>query len=106
MKNFAPKERWHNSGKNKVVSRDHAKQLGRIFMQASAQLLDQSDSKKRTSITEQSVSQGHEYLDIAKDIGSKAISRGSAIVKSNPGYSILGAAAVGFLAGAYLARKK
>lgn len=75
-------------------------------MQASTQLLDQSESKKKASITHEAISTGHEYLDIAKDIGSKALSKGSAIVKSKPGYSILGAAAVGFLAGAYLARKK
>jgi ElaB/YqjD/DUF883 family membrane-anchored ribosome-binding protein len=58
------------------------------------------------SLGEQIYEDAHEYATKAREIGQKAINKGTAIVKENPGYSILGAAAIGFLAGAYIARRK
>ena len=46
------------------------------------------------------------YLAKAREIGSKAVEKGTDMVKENPGYSVLGAAAIGFLAGAYFSRRK
>jgi uncharacterized protein YjbJ (UPF0337 family) len=47
-----------------------------------------------------------EYLSKAREFGSKAMDRGTEIVKENPGYTVIGAAAVGFLLGAYVARRR
>ncbi len=52
------------------------------------------------------VEPAQEYLARARDFSSRAIDRGSELVRENPGYTILGAAAVGFLLGAYVARRK
>jgi ElaB/YqjD/DUF883 family membrane-anchored ribosome-binding protein len=58
------------------------------------------------SLGEQIYEDAHEYATRAREIGKKAINRGTEIVRENPGYSLLGAAAIGFLAGAYIARRK
>jgi ElaB/YqjD/DUF883 family membrane-anchored ribosome-binding protein len=58
------------------------------------------------TLGEQIYEDAHEYATKAREIGQRAISKGSEIVKENPGYSLLGAAAIGFLAGAYIARRK
>ena len=57
-------------------------------------------------IEEDIVEPAQQYLTKARELGAKAVERGSEIVKENPGYTILGAAAVGFLAGAYFSRRK
>jgi uncharacterized protein YjbJ (UPF0337 family) len=48
----------------------------------------------------------NEYLQRAKDIAGKAADRTTDLVKAYPSYTVLGAATVGFIAGAYLARRK
>lgn len=64
--------------------------------------------KNRAShlIEEDIVEPAQEYLARARELSSRAIDKGSDLVKENPGYSILGAAAVGFLFGAYVARRR
>lgn len=56
-------------------------------------------------IEEDIIEPAQKYLSKARDFGSRAVEKGSDIVKENPGYSILGAAAIGFLAGAYFSRR-
>lgn len=78
---------------------------------ASTQYGGQMDSNKMKSkvqhiIEEDIVEPAQQYLTKAREFGSRAVDRGTDIVKENPGYSILGAAAVGFLAGAYLSRRR
>lgn len=77
----------------------------------STQYNGQVDSNKirnrvQHMIEEDFIEPAHEYMSKARDLGSRAVQKGSNIVKENPGYSILGAAAVGFLAAAYLFRRK
>lgn len=57
-------------------------------------------------IEEDIVEPAQQYLRKAREYGSQAMDRGSELVKENPGYTILGAAAVGFLFGAYFARRR
>jgi ElaB/YqjD/DUF883 family membrane-anchored ribosome-binding protein len=57
-------------------------------------------------IDEDLVEPAQEYLQKAREFGSKAVEKGTDIVRENPGYTILGAAAVGFLAGAYFSRRR
>ena len=57
-------------------------------------------------IDEDIVEPAQQYFTKARNLGSKAVEKGSEMVKENPGYSILGAAAVGFLAGAYFSRRR
>lgn len=47
-----------------------------------------------------------QYISKARNLGSRLTERGTEIVKENPGYTILGALAVGFLAGAYFTRRR
>ncbi len=79
-------------------------------MQQGSQMGIQSDianikSHKDHSFKESINENAKEYLEKAKDLGVKAVEKSSKIVKSNPGYSMLGAIAFGFLAGSYLARR-
>jgi ElaB/YqjD/DUF883 family membrane-anchored ribosome-binding protein len=72
----------------------------------SSQSTSQRSNVAHHSLGEQIYEDAHEYATKAREIGKRAINRGSEIVKENPGYSLLGAAAIGFLAGAYIARRK
>lgn len=45
-------------------------------------------------------------MERARQISSKAVDRSADIVRENPGYSVLGAAAVGFILGAYVSRRR
>lgn len=47
-----------------------------------------------------------EYLERARDMSAHLVDRTSGVIKENPGYAILGAATVGFLAGAYFFHRK
>ena len=46
------------------------------------------------------------YIERARDMSTHFVDRTSNTVKENPGYAILGAATIGFLAGAYFFRRK
>jgi ElaB/YqjD/DUF883 family membrane-anchored ribosome-binding protein len=81
------------------------------FMATASQLSNQSESSKfrtRAShlIEEDIIDPAKEYLSRAKDFGIQVVDRTSGVVKEHPGYAILGAATVGFLAGAYFFRRK
>jgi uncharacterized protein YjbJ (UPF0337 family)/ElaB/YqjD/DUF883 family membrane-anchored ribosome-binding protein len=81
------------------------------FMATASQLNGQMDVnkfKKQAShmIEDDILEPAQEYLQRAKDIGIQVVDRTNGLVKENPGYAILGAATVGFLAGAYFFRRK
>jgi uncharacterized protein YjbJ (UPF0337 family)/ElaB/YqjD/DUF883 family membrane-anchored ribosome-binding protein len=57
-------------------------------------------------IGEDIIEPGKEYLDRAREMSAQVVDRTTGLVKENPGYAILGATAVGFLAGAYFFRRK
>lgn len=48
----------------------------------------------------------NEYLKKARDIAGQAANRTTDLVKQYPGYTVLGAAAIGFLTAAYVFRRK
>lgn len=78
---------------------------------ASTQYSGQMDSnriKNRAShlIEEDIIEPAQQYLKKAREFGSNAMERGTELVRENPGYTVLGAAAVGFLCGAYFARRR
>ena len=75
-------------------------------LSSSIQSTSLKTSGSQHSLGEQIYEDAHQYATRAKEIGRRAVNRGSEIVKENPGYSLLGAAAIGFLAGAYIARRK
>lgn len=80
-------------------------------MATSTPLSSQSDTNKVKNraahlFEEDVVEPAQEYIARARDFSSRAIDRGSELVRENPGYTILGAAAIGFLLGAYVARRK
>ncbi len=80
-------------------------------MGMASQLNGQYDANKirnRAShlIEDEIVEPSREYIERAKDLGAQVVDRTSGLVKENPGYAILGAATVGFLAGAYFFRRK
>jgi ElaB/YqjD/DUF883 family membrane-anchored ribosome-binding protein len=55
---------------------------------------------------EEMIKPANKYLQKAKDLAGLAATKSSDVVKEYPGYSVLGAAALGFIAGAYLTRKR
>lgn len=55
-------------------------------------------------IEEDVLEPGREYLERAREMSAQMVDRTTGLVKENPGYAILGAATVGFLAGAYFFR--
>ena len=78
---------------------------------ASTQYGGQMDTNKLKNraqhiLEEDIVEPAQKYLSKAREFGSRAVEKGSDMVKENPGYTILGAAAVGFLAGAYFSRRR
>ena len=80
-------------------------------MTTASQLNGQYDANKIKNkashmIEEDIMDPAREYFDRAKDMSAHFVDRTSGVVKENPGYAILGAAAVGFLAGAYFFRRK
>lgn len=100
--------------KNEKMFRDERDQLNNTkenFMATASQLNAQYDAKKiqhRASnmIEDNILEPGAEYLHRAREIGSQVVDRTTGLVKENPAYAILGAATVGFLAGAYFFRRK
>lgn len=81
------------------------------FMATASQLNGQYDvnkikSKASNMIEDDIVEPGREYLERARDMSAQVVDRTTGLVKENPGYAILGAATVGFLAGAYFFRRK
>lgn len=96
---------------NPTLFRDNRESFNQENRMASTQYGGQIDSnriKSRAShmIEEDLVEPAQQYLKKAREYGSHAMERGSEIVKENPGYTVLGAAAVGFLFGAYFARRR
>lgn len=70
--------------------------------------VERSKFKPRENYLMEEDTEGHvqHYIEQAKQMGSKAVDKGSEIVKKNPGYSVLSAAAVGFILGAYVSRRR
>jgi uncharacterized protein YjbJ (UPF0337 family) len=48
----------------------------------------------------------NEYMEKVRDMGSMALNRSTEFIRSYPGYTVLGAASVGFLLGALIARRR
>lgn len=63
-------------------------------------------SRAQHLIEDDIVEPAQQYMARAREFGAKAVDRSTEMVRENPGYSILGAAAVGFLAGAFLFRRR
>ena len=63
-------------------------------------------SKASHMIEDDIIEPSREYLEKARHLGAQFVDRTTGVVKENPGYAILGAATVGFLAGAYFFRRK
>ena len=70
--------------------------------------LDANKLKNKAShmIEEDIMEPTREYLERARDMSTHFVDRTTTTVKENPGYAILGAATIGFLAGAYFFRRK
>lgn len=68
--------------------------------------MNKMKNKVQHLVEDDIVEPAQHYLTKAREMGSKAVEKGSEIVKENPGYTILGAAAVGFLAGAFFCRRR
>lgn len=80
-------------------------------MATASQLSGQYDVNKMKNkvshmIEDDIVDPSREYLEKARDMSAQFVDRTSGIIKENPGYAILGAATVGFLAGAYFFRRR
>lgn len=91
--------------------RDMLNNIKEKGMATASQLNGQYDvnkikNKASNMIEEDIVEPGMEYLERARDMSAQLVDRTTGIVKENPGYAILGAATVGFLAGAYFFRRK
>lgn len=96
---------------NPQIFRDNRGRLNQETHMASTQFggqMDSSSIKSRAShlVEENIVDPAQQYLKKAREYGSNAVDRGTEIVRENPGYTILGATAVGFLMGAYFARRR
>ncbi|MBC7538723.1 MAG: CsbD family protein [Bacteriovorax sp.] len=96
---------------NSQFFRDNRESNNKENTMASTQYDGQMDVNKMKNraqhiLEEDIVEPAQEYLSKAREFGSKAVEKGSDLVKENPGYTILGAAAVGFLAGAYFSRRR
>lgn len=63
-------------------------------------------NKAQHMFSEDIVEPAQEYMQRAREIGSRAMDRGTTMVRENPGYTLIGAAAVGFLLGAFVARRR
>ena len=48
----------------------------------------------------------NEYMEKAREYGAIALDRSTEFVKTYPGYTILGAASIGFLLGSYFSRRR
>ncbi len=70
--------------------------------------IDTQNIKNRAQhmLNDDIVEPAQEYLQRAREMGSRAMDRGTSMVRENPGYTLLGAAAVGFLLGAFVARRR
>lgn len=70
--------------------------------------IDTQNIKNRAQhmLSEDIVEPAQEYMQRAREIGSRAMDRGTTMVRENPGYTLIGAAAVGFLLGAFVARRR
>lgn len=91
--------------------RDYREKYNQETPMASTQYSGQIDAnrlKSRAShmIEEDIIEPTQHYIKKAREYGSNAMERGTELVRENPGYTILGAAAVGFLCGAYFARRR
>lgn len=70
--------------------------------------MDVNKMKHRAAnlIEEDFIEPAQHYLKKAREYSTNAVDRGSELVREHPGYTLLGAAAVGFLCGAYFARRR
>ncbi len=80
-------------------------------MTTASELSGKYDAKKiqhnaSNMIEDNIIDPAAEYLQKAREIGSQVVDRTTGLVKENPTYVILGAATVGFLAGAYFFRSR
>ena len=104
-------ERFQNQHSNYFRDNRDLKNTKEKIMATASQLNGQYDvnkikNKATDMIEDDIIEPGREYLERARDIGVQMVDRTSGLVKENPGYAILGAATVGFLAGAYFFRRK
>jgi uncharacterized protein YjbJ (UPF0337 family) len=81
------------------------------LMATASQLNGQYDvnkikNKASNMIEDDIIEPGRDYLERARDMSAQMVDRTTGLVKENPGYAILGAATVGFLAGAYFFSKR
>lgn len=67
---------------------------------------DKIRSRASNIIEEDILEPAQNYMKRAREYGSNALERGTELVRENPGYTVLGAASVGFLLGAYFARRR
>ncbi len=101
----------NNKKDQSKIFRDKCEKENKETGMTSTQYNGQMDPNKMKAkvqhlIEDDIVEPAQQYLMKARDFSSRALERGTDVVKENPGYSMLGAAAIGFLAGAYIARKK
>lgn len=70
--------------------------------------LDSQNIKNKSQhlMSEDVIEPAHEYLQRAREMGARAMDRGTTIVRENPGYTVLAAASVGFLLGAFLFKRR
>ena len=62
--------------------------------------------KLATSALEDGMDEVSPYLKKAKELAGEAAQKTTDLVKAYPGYTVLGAAAVGFVAAAYIFRRR
>lgn len=62
-------------------------------------------NKSNRVFEEDIIEPSREYMEKVRELGSSALERSSEFVKTYPGYTILGAASIGFLLGALFSRR-
>lgn len=91
--------------------RDSVNNTKEKVMATASQLNGQYDANKIKNkashmIEDDIIEPSRQYLERARDMSAQFVDRTAGVVKENPGYAILGAATVGFLAGAYFFRRR
>lgn len=91
--------------------RDFLNNTKENVMATASQLSGQYDVNKMKNkvshiIEDDIVEPSREYFEKARNMSAQLVDRTSGVIKENPGYAILGAATVGFLAGAYFFRRR
>jgi uncharacterized protein YjbJ (UPF0337 family)/ElaB/YqjD/DUF883 family membrane-anchored ribosome-binding protein len=96
-----------NNQENRMPTNSSTSQFNSGSSSNSAQLdPNRIKNKAQHMINEDIMEPAQEYMSRAREFGVKAMERGSEYAKENPGYAVLGAAAVGFLLGAMIVRRR